>query len=66
MPINDRSKAEELRAKYMRVVFFPEQAGQEELRRRQIVDMMRVLGYPKNRIKRIEENLAKNATSTRP
>jgi len=50
----------------MRVVFFPEQAGQEELRRRQIVDMMRVLGYPKNRIKRIEENLAKNATSTRP
>jgi integrase/recombinase XerD len=56
----DRSKVEELRAKYAWAIFFPEQARGEELRKRQIIDMMRIFGFPEDRIKRVEEVLAKH------
>ena len=54
----DRSKVEELRAKYARVSFFPHRQT-EELRKRQIIDMAKLLGFPEDKIRRIEEILAK-------
>jgi integrase/recombinase XerD len=56
----DRTKVEDLRVKYARVVFFPEQVRGEELRKKQIVDMMRILRFPEDRIKHVEEILAKH------
>jgi integrase len=59
----DRTKVEDLRAKYARVEFFPKRAQlTEEARKKQILDMVRVLGFPEDRIKRVEEALAKYAT----
>ena len=34
----------------------------EELRKRQILDMVRILGFPEEKIKRVEETLAKYAS----
>jgi site-specific recombinase XerD len=58
----DYTKVEELRAKYARIEFFPRVRSSEELRKKQILDMVRILGFPEDRIKRVEEALAKYAT----
>jgi hypothetical protein len=58
----DKTKVEELRAKYARVEFFPRMASSEELRKKQILDMVRILGFPEDKIKRVEEALAKYKT----
>jgi hypothetical protein len=58
----DKTKVEELRAKYARVEFFPHMASSEELRKKQILDMVRILGFPEDKIKRVEEALAKYKT----
>jgi integrase len=56
----DKTKVENLRAKYAKVNFFLERKGfTEDARKRQILDTARILGYPDERIKRIEEALAK-------
>jgi hypothetical protein len=44
------------------VEFFPSRASSEELRKKQILDMVRVLGFPEDKIKRVEEALAKHKT----
>ena len=58
----DYTKVEELRRKYASVEFFPSRASSEELRKRQVLDMVRILGLPEDRIKRVEEALAKYKT----
>ena len=42
--------------------FFPSRASSEELRKKQILDMVRVLDFPEDKIKRVEETLAKHKT----
>jgi len=61
-PYYDYSKTEELRKKYAQIIFFPHRVMPEELRKKQILDMVRILGFPEDRIKRVEEALAKYAT----
>ena len=56
----DYTKIEELRKKYMKIQFFPHLATSiEELRKKQILDMVKLLGFSEEKIKRIEEALAK-------
>lgn len=56
----DKTKVENLRAKYAKVNFFLERKGfTEDARRKQILDTAKILGYPDDRIKKIEEALAK-------
>jgi site-specific recombinase XerD len=56
----DKTKVDDLRRKYAKVSFFPER-GQynENSRRRQILDTARLLGFADDKIKRIEEALAR-------
>lgn len=61
-PYYDHTKIEELRKKYAQIVFFPHLIQAEELRKRQIIDMAKLLGFSEDRIKHIEEALAKYAT----
>jgi len=62
-PYYDYTKTEDLRKKYMKIKFFPQPtANVEEIRKRQILDMVKLLGFPEDRIKRVEEALAKYAT----
>lgn len=59
----DRTKVEDLRTRYARIEFFPKRAQlPEEARKKQILDMVRLLGFPEDRIKRVEEALAKFTT----
>jgi hypothetical protein len=58
----DYTKVEELRRKYASVEFLPSRASSEELRKKQVLDMVRILGLPEDRIKRVEEALAKYKT----
>jgi hypothetical protein len=44
------------------VEFFPSRASGEELRKKQILDMVRILGFLEDRVKRVEEALAKYKT----
>jgi site-specific recombinase XerD len=55
----DKTKIDELRNKYAKIEFFPQRFQTEELRKKQIIDTAKMLGYPEDRIKRIEEALAK-------
>lgn len=56
----DKTKVESLRNKYAQVAFFPEKTySNEDFRKRQIVDTAKLLGFSEDRIKRIEEALAK-------
>jgi integrase len=56
----DSTKTEYLREKYRRIEFFPRESGStEELRKKQILDMVKVLGFSDDKIKRVEEALAK-------
>jgi integrase len=58
----DKTKIDELRNKYAKIEFFPQRFQTEELRKKQIIDTAKLLGYPEDRIKRIEEALAKYKT----
>ncbi|MEM1582841.1 MAG: tyrosine-type recombinase/integrase [Candidatus Bathyarchaeia archaeon] len=59
----DKTKIEEMRRKYARIEFFPsKKALTEDLRKKQILDMVRLLGFPEEKIKRVEEALAKYRT----
>ena len=43
--------------------FFPQKNyPSEELRKRQVLDTVKLMGFPEDRIKRVEEALAKYAT----
>jgi integrase len=56
----NRTKIDYLRGKYAQVVFFPERAYTDnDLRKRQILDTARLLGYSEDKIKRIEDVLAR-------
>jgi len=56
----DKTKVEVLRQKYIKVNFFPDRGDlTEDSRKRQILDTAKILGYSEDRIKRIEEALAK-------
>lgn len=62
-PYYDYTKIEQLREKYMKIDFFLRQAASvEELRKKQVLDTVRLLGFPEDRIKRVEEALAKYET----
>jgi integrase len=56
----DKTKVEELRPKYSKINFFPERGFSEEIRKRQMLDAARIYGYSDDKIKRIEEALAKH------
>lgn len=57
----DSSKEDELRRKYAQVNFFPERKYTDEnFRKRQILDTAKMLGFPEDRIKKIEDALAKH------
>jgi len=58
----DKTKIDELRNKYAKIEFFPPRFQTEDLRKRQIIDTAKLLGYPEDMIKRIEEALAKYKT----
>ncbi len=59
----DKTKIEELRRKYARVLFFPSRtASPEGLRKKQVLDTVKVLGFSEDKIKRVEEALAKYKT----
>lgn len=59
----DKTKIEEMRIKYLKIEFFPQKAAPtERLRKRQVLDTVRLLGYPDEAIKRVEEALAKYRT----
>jgi len=59
-PYYDYTKIEQLREKYMRIEFFPHQASSvEELRKKQVLDMVSILGFSDDKIKKVEEALAK-------
>ena len=55
----DKTKTDDLRQKYKKVVFFPKRGFSEEQRKRQILDTVKLLGYSDDKIKRVEEALAK-------
>lgn len=56
----DKTKIEEMRMKYARIVFFPQRGVlTEEIRKRQLLDTARLLGFGEERLKRLEEILAR-------
>ena len=56
----DRTKIEDMRRKYAQVVFFPQRGIlTEEMRKRQLLDTARLLGFNEEKIKRLEEILAR-------
>ncbi len=59
----DQTKVEDLRRKYAQVNFFPQQGFiTEEMRKRQLLDTARLLGYGDERITRLQEVLARAKT----
>ncbi len=59
----DKTKIEDLRRKYAQVEFFPQKNySSEELRKKQLLDTARLFGYDEDRIKSVEEALAKYAS----
>jgi integrase len=55
----DKTKVEQLRPKYAKVNFFPERGLTEDDRKRQMLDTARLYGYSDDKIKKIEDALAK-------
>jgi len=57
----DKTNVEDLRRKYATVSFFPEKNGMnEDTRKRQIIDMAKVFGFSEDKIKKMEDVLAKH------
>jgi len=62
-PYYDYTKIEQLREKYMKIDFFLRQAASvEELRKKQVLDTVKLLLFSEDKIKRVEEALAKFKT----
>ena len=62
-PYYDYTKIEQLREKYRKIKFFPQEAvSTEEFRKKQVLDTVKLLGFPEDKIKRVEEALAKYET----
>jgi len=56
----DKTKIEEFRKKYAKIIFFPQRGFlTEEMRKRQLLDTARLLGFNEEKIKRLEEILAR-------
>lgn len=56
----DKTKVEDLRRKYAKVNFFPDRGySTDDSRKKQLMDMVKVIGFSEDKIKRIEEALAK-------
>lgn len=56
----DRTKVDYLRGKYSQVVFFPERVyTDKDIRKRQILDTVKLLGHSEDKIKKVENALAK-------
>lgn len=56
----DKTKINYLRRKYAKVTFFPERTHSDEAsRKRQILDTVKLLGFSEDKIKKVEEALAK-------
>lgn len=56
----DKTKVEDMREKYAKITFFSYRtANAEELRKKQILDMVKLLGFPEEKIKKVYEALAK-------
>jgi integrase len=56
----DSTKVDYLRGKYAQVVFFPERVyTDKDIRKRQILDTVKLLGYSEDKIKKVEDALAK-------
>ena len=59
----DKTKIEDLRGEYAQVDFFPQRTyPSEELRKKQVLDTVKLLGFSEDKIKKVEEALAKYAT----
>ena len=59
-PYYDKTKVEELRRKYAQVNFFPQRGGiTEEMRKKQLIDTAKLLGFGDERLRRLEEILAR-------
>jgi hypothetical protein len=56
----DKTKVEQLRPKYAKVNFFPEHGLSEDARKKQMLDAARIYGYSDDKIKKIEDALAKH------
>jgi len=62
-PYYDYTKIEQLREKYRKIKFFPQEAvSTEEFRKKQVLDTVKLLGFPDDKIKKVEEALAKYKT----
>jgi hypothetical protein len=62
-PYYDKTKIENLRRKYAKVVFFPKEGLiSDELRKKQVIDTAKLFGFSEDKIKKIEEALAKYET----
>jgi len=56
----DRSKVEEMGRKYSQVNFFPQRGGMtEEMRKKQLLDTAKLLGFADERLRQFQEILAK-------
>lgn len=53
------TKIDDLRKKYRQIEFFQQRVSVEELRKKQVLDTVKLLGFSDDRIKRVEEALAK-------
>jgi len=59
----DKTDVEEMRKKYVKIKFFPHEAvSTEEFRKKQVLDTVKLLGFPEDKIKKVEEALAKYKT----
>ena len=56
-----KQRSRTLRGKYATVNFFPEKNGlTEDTRKRQIIDMAKVFGFSEDKIKKMEDVLARH------
>jgi hypothetical protein len=55
----DHTKADQLRKKYMQIQFFPQTTTPKEIRKKQVLDTVKLLGFTEDKIKKVEEALAK-------
>lgn len=56
----DHTKIEDLRRKYSKIEFFPHRSSSVEVfRKKQLLDTARLFGFPEEKIKKVEEALAK-------
>jgi len=59
----DHTKIEGLRSKYIQIEFFPHKINSvENLRKKQVLDTFKLLGFPEDKIKRVEEALVNYKT----